>query len=115
MLNKHRALNILFSQNTLFIIVNLFVHAINFLRSFVFMRVLDLADLGMISLVQTCIMFIGFMHFGFFQGGYRIIAYKHDESDQVNNIVFSFLGCLGALLIVFALVFPIIGIDVIIG
>lgn len=115
MLDKNKALNILFSQNTLFIIVNLFVHAINFLRSFVFMRVLDLADLGMISLIQTCIMFIGFMHFGFFQGGYRIIAYKHDESDQVNNIVFSFLGCLGALLFTFALVFPITGIDFIIG
>ena len=115
MLNKKRALNIIFSQNTLFIIINLFVHAINFLRSFLFMRVLDLADLGMISLVQTCIMFIGFMHFGFFQGGYRLIAYKHDESDQVNNIVFSFLGCLGVLLIAFALIFPVTGIDFIIG
>lgn len=115
MLNKKKTLNILFSQNTLFIIVNLFVHAINFLRSFVFMRVLNLVDLGMISLIQTCIMFIGFMHFGFFQGGYRIIAYKHDESGQVNNIVFSFLGCLGALLIAFALIFPITGIDLIIG
>ncbi|MDC1753706.1 hypothetical protein POY80_14785 [Bacteroides uniformis] len=60
-------------------------------------------------------MFIGFMHFGFFQGGYRLIAYKHDESDQVNNIVFSFLGCLGVLLIAFALIFPVTGIDFIIG
>lgn len=89
------------SSSSLFILINLFVHGINFIRSMVFMRVMDMAELGLISLVQTCMMFIGLLQFGFLNGGYRIFAYKQDSDQiQVNNIIFSFFGVIALVLLI---------------
>ena len=47
--------------NYYYILVNIGLSAFSFVRSFVFMRVLDLKELGVISLVQTIFMFIGLL------------------------------------------------------
>lgn len=87
---------IIFSSSSLFIIINLFISAINFFRSMVFMRVLDMRELGIISLIQTCIMFIGLFQFGFLNGGYRVLAYqKTSDQTKINNILFSLFGING--------------------
>lgn len=113
---KTRALQIIFSQSSLFILINLFVHAVNFIRSFVFMRILDLRDLGMISLIQTCIMFIGLLHLGFFQGGYRILAYKKEEDKKgVNNTIFTFLACLSFIILLLSLSLSFTDIDFVVN
>jgi len=60
------------------------------------MHVLDLRELGIISLVQTIIMFVGLLQFGLFNGGYRIISLgKKEQLEKANNTLFSYIALLG--------------------
>lgn len=107
---------IIFSSSSLFIIINLFVNAINFIRSMVFMRVMDMAELGIISLIQTCIMFIGLLQFGFLNGGYRIFAYKKtNDQTRVNNILFSFFGIIALTLLLIWVILSLLDIKLLIS
>lgn len=65
------------------------------------MRSMDMNELGIISLVQTAIMFLGFFQFGLINGGYRIFALdKLDEQQIINNLLFSYFALIaGAVLL----------------
>ena len=81
--------------NYYYIIVNVGLSAFSFLRSFVFMRYLDLRELGIISLVQTIFMFIGLLQIGLLNGGYRIVSLgKEEEMEKTNNTIYSYLAIL---------------------
>ena len=81
--------------NYYYLIVNIGLSAFSFLRSFVFMRYLDLKELGIISLVQTIFMFIGLLQMGLLNGGYRIVSLgKIDEMEKTNNTIYSYLTLL---------------------
>lgn len=83
------------SSNYYYIIVNIGISFFSFLRSFVFMRVLDLKELGIISLVQTIFMFIGLLQMGLLNGGYRIISLgKQNEIEYTNNTIYTYLAVL---------------------
>lgn len=78
--------------NYYYIIVNIGLSAFSFVRSFVFMRVLDLRELGVISLVQTIFMFIGLLQMGLLNGGYRIVSLgKSDDFEKTNNTIYSYV------------------------
>lgn len=78
--------------NIYYIIVNIGLSVFSFLRSFVFMRYLDLKELGVISLVQTIFMFIGLLQMGLLNGGYRIVSLgKREELEKTNNTIFSYI------------------------
>ena len=78
--------------NYYYVLVNIGLSAFSFIRSFVFMRVLDLKELGIISLVQTIFMFIGLLQMGLLNGGYRIVSLgKRDELEKINNSIYSYL------------------------
>ena len=82
-------------SNYWYIIVNICLSAFSFLRSFVFMRTLDLTELGVISLIQTIFMFIGLLQCGLLNGGYRIISLgKAEEIEKTNNTIFSYIAIL---------------------
>lgn len=90
--------------NYWYIIVNICLSAFSFLRSFVFMRTLDLTELGEISLIQTIFMFIGLLQCGLLNGGYRIISLgKAEEIEKTNNTIFSYIAILTPLGIIFCL------------
>ena len=90
--------------NYYYIIVNIGLSVFSFLRSFVFMRVLDLKELGVISLVQTIFMFIGMLQIGLLNGGYRIVSLgKKEEMEKTNNTIFTYLSLLLPLGILFCL------------
>lgn len=90
--------------NYYYIIVNIGLSAFSFLRSFVFMRYLDLKELGIISLVQTIFMFIGLLQMGLLNGGYRIISLgKKEEMERTNNTIYSYLAILLPLGLLFCL------------
>lgn len=90
--------------NYYYIIVNIGLSAFSFLRSFVFMRYLDLKELGIISLVQTIFMFIGLLQMGLLNGGYRIISLgKKEEMELTNNTIYSYLAILLPLGLLFCL------------
>ena len=83
----------LIRPTSLFVAVNITVSIIGFLRSFAFMKWLGLEGLGLISLVQTVIQFIGLFQFGLINGGYRMFSLnKVQEQEKVNNLLFTFLG-----------------------
>ena len=78
--------------NYYYLIVNVGLSAFSFLRSFVFMRYLDLRELGVISLVQTIFMFVGMLQIGLLNGGYRIVSLgKNDEMEKTNNTIHTYL------------------------
>ena len=90
--------------NYYYIIVNIGLSAFSFLRSFVFMRTLDLAELGVISLIQTIFMFIGLLQCGLLNGGYRIISLgKSEEIEKTNNTIFSYISILTPIGVLFCL------------
>jgi len=92
--------------NYYYIIVNIGLSVFAFLRSFVFMRVLDLKELGIISLVQTIFMLIGMLQIGLLNGGYRIVSLgKTCEIEKTNNTIFSYSGLLLLVGILFCFVF----------
>lgn len=69
-----------------------------------FMRTLDLTELGVISLIQTIFMFIGLLQCGLLNGGYRIISLgKAEEIEKTNNTIFSYIAILTPIGIIFCL------------
>lgn len=90
--------------NYYYIVINVGLSAFSFLRSFVFMRYLDLRELGIISLVQTIFMFIGLLQMGLLNGGYRIVSLgKSEEIEKTNNSVYTYVALLLPLGIIFSL------------
>ncbi len=88
--------------NYYFVIVNIGLSAFSFLRSFVFMRELNLRELGIISLVQTIFMFIGLLQIGLLNGGYRIVSLgKVEDIENTNNTIYSYIALLLPLGILF--------------
>lgn len=82
-------------QTSQYVIVNLLVSMIGFVRSFIFMRWLGLDDLGLISLMQTVMQFISSFQFGLINGGYRLFSLnKLDDQRNVNNTLFTFFATL---------------------
>ncbi len=85
--------SLLTCPTTLYVIVNIAVSFVGFLRSFAFMRWLGLEDLGLISLAQTVMQFIGLFQLGLINGGYRMFSLnKVKEQERVNNVLFSAFG-----------------------
>jgi O-antigen/teichoic acid export membrane protein len=108
--------NKIFAPTSLYVLVNIFVSAVGFVRSFLFMRWLDMSDLGIISLVQTVIMFIGLFQLGLINGGYRIFALdKTEQQRDINNVLFSYFGILTGVALLFWTVLMVSGMRIIIS
>ncbi len=91
-------------SNYYYIVINIGLSLFSFLKSFVFMRYLDLRELGVISLVQTIFMFIGLLQIGLLNGGYRIVSLgKKEEMEKTNNTIYTYLALLLPLGIAFCL------------
>ena len=97
------------SPTSSYIIVNIIVSSVGFLRSFIFMRWLGLEELGLISLAQTVMQFISLFQIGLINGGYRLFSMnKVDDQRKVNNLLFTFFA---TLLAVFLLAWFVIAIS----
>jgi O-antigen/teichoic acid export membrane protein len=75
-----------------FIIINVFIAILRFVRSFVFMKYLSFTELGTITIIMTIIGFFGMFQFGFLNGGYRIFSVEKDltRKSEVNNIIYTY-------------------------
>jgi len=83
-----------------FILINIIVAFLGFVRSFVFMKFLDFEELGLLTLLQTGAMFIGFFQIGLINGGYRLVALQNNSvTEKTNNVIFSYFGVLFSFLI----------------
>lgn len=102
------------SPTSSYIIVNIIVSSVGFLRSFIFMRWLGLEELGLISLAQTVMQFISLFQIGLINGGYRLFSMnKVDDQRKVNNLLFTFFAVLLAISLLAWLVIVILGHQVI--
>ncbi|MEM7689142.1 MAG: hypothetical protein AAF291_08980 [Pseudomonadota bacterium] len=80
--------------------VNLLVLA----RGVVLMLVLGYAELGFVALVQAAITFVGMLHFGMLNGGYRLLCHAGPRTRQrIVDFAYTGFGALGALLAIAAL------------
>lgn len=88
-------------QSFFFIAINVFVAFLGFIRSFAFMKFFDFSELGLITLINTSVMLVGFFQLGLINGAYRIVALQESESNvKVNNVIFSYFTLLFFALIV---------------
>jgi O-antigen/teichoic acid export membrane protein len=77
----------------LYVIINIIMSAIGFIRAFVFMRVLGLYELGLITVFQTIMTLLSIFQVGLINGGYRVYSLGIDiENKRVNNLVFSYFS-----------------------
>lgn len=66
------------------------------------MKWLDNNELGIISLVQTIMMFLGLFQLGLLNGGYRIFALdKVEEQKAINNVLFSYFALILGIVLLF--------------
>lgn len=88
-----------------FIIINIVVAFLGFSRSFVFMKALDFEQLGLITILQTAAMFVGFLQIGLINGGYRVVAVQDNGRivKRTINTVFSYMLLLTVLLLILTL------------
>ena len=92
------------NQALVFVIINIVVALLGFIRSFAFMNFFDFRELGIVTLVNTAAMLVGFFQLGLINGGYRIIALGEEESNiKTNNVVFSYFGLLSVLLAILSI------------
>ena len=83
------------NQSFVFIVVNILVAFLGFLRSFAFIIFFNFKELGLITLFGTSVSLIGFFQIGLINGGYRIISLQDKNStNKVNNVVFSYFAVL---------------------
>lgn len=91
----------LVNPSSLYVLINIFVSAVGFVRSFLFMHWLDNSELGIISLVQTVMLFLSLFQIGLVNGGYRIFALdRADQQRKINNVLFSYFAMLSAIVLV---------------
>jgi O-antigen/teichoic acid export membrane protein len=82
-------------SSIVFIVLNIFVAGIGFVRSFYLGIILNLEQLGYITLIHTGATIIGFLQFGLLSGGFRILSNdKVYKFEVVNNTVLTYLSLL---------------------
>jgi O-antigen/teichoic acid export membrane protein len=87
---------LLLSARGMFVFVNIGVNLLFLLRSYVAMRVLDYAELGLVAMLQTIVLLVGALQFGVISGSYRLLCSEGDAAARrINNLVYTFMGIVG--------------------
>lgn len=88
-----------------FVAVGLAVNLFALVRGVVLMVQLDYAALGLIALVQSAILFIGMLHFGLLNGGYRLLCHAGPAYRQrIVNLAWTLFGVIALAIALGALV-----------
>lgn len=85
-----------------FVVLNVSLSLMSFVRSYLLLRYLDFYELGLISIFQTVILLIGMIQFGVLNGSYRAYSgadLKHPE--KINNFTFTFFILIGGITTIF--------------
>ena len=65
-----------------FVAIGLGVNALVLARGVILLLALGYAELGLVALVQAGITFIGMLHFGLLNGGYRLLCHAGPRTRQ---------------------------------
>lgn len=92
------------NSRSAFVAVGLGVNALVLVRGVVLMLALELAELGLVALVQAAIIFIGMLHFGLLNGGYRLLCHAGPRTRQrLVDLAYTGLAMIGAVVAVLSL------------
>lgn len=94
-----------FSQSSIYIYVTVLTTILGLAKSYFLMRLLDVREVGVISLVQSIIMIVSFSQIGLLNGAYRIISKSESHLKRINDFIFSYNFYI--LLIAIVLIYPI--------
>ncbi len=93
-----------------YVVANVAVSALGFLRNVLFMRSLGHGDLGQVAMLQTIVVVVGFAQLGLINGGYRLYAGADASAGtRINNNVMTSLAGAGALMLPALFVLQFIG------
>jgi O-antigen/teichoic acid export membrane protein len=81
----------IFNEKSKYIYISLFTSFISILKSYLLMKIFPVFEVGILSFVQSIIMFIGFTQLGLLNGGYRIISKSATQLYRINNYIFSYI------------------------
>jgi len=70
-----------------------------FVRGFVFMRYLNLSDLGVVTLVSTIMGLFTMLQIGLLNGGYRIFSVDNPNKWKVNDTIYSYFFSLEIIIV----------------
>jgi O-antigen/teichoic acid export membrane protein len=80
------------NDKVMYILINVFISMLGFVRSFFMMKFFDFYDLGLLTILQTVIMFLGFFQLGLLNGGYRLFCLNDGKINKdVNDTINTFL------------------------
>lgn len=81
--------------------VNLSISGVGFAKSFMYLKYLNFYELGLITIIQTIMLFISMLQLGLLNGGYRIFSLgKKEDNRQTNNTIFTYIVLMLVVLIV---------------
>lgn len=88
-----------------FVAIGLAVNALVLARGVILMLALGYGDLGFVALVQAAITFVGMLHFGLLNGGYRLLCHAGPRTRQrIIDLAYTGFAAIGALLVMVALI-----------
>ena len=91
-----RARAIAGNERQMFVVINVAVNVLLLGRSYVTMQVLDYRSLGLAALLQSIVLLVSTLQFGFLNGGYRLICSADAaEAERINNLIYSMFGIIG--------------------
>lgn len=91
-----RARAIAGNERQMFVVINVAVNVLLLGRSYVTMQVLDYRSLGLAALLQSIVLLVSTLQFGFLNGGYRLICSADAaEAERINNLIYSMFGLIG--------------------
>lgn len=101
---KFKASKFINDKRVLYVIINIGLGFIGFVKAFVFMTYFDFKELGIITLINTSIMFVSLLQFGLLNGGYRLYSIGNkEEIDDVNDTINSYFLILTIIILFIAI------------
>ena len=93
------------SSRAAFVAIGLAVNLLILARGVALMLALGYADLGFVALVQAGITFVGMMHFGLLNGGYRLLCHAGPRTRQrIVDLAYTGFAAITLTLVVIALI-----------
>ena len=94
---KHRKID----KKGVYVLVNVLVNLLNLLRGYLFMKLLNVTELGVVAVFQSIILLVSTLQMGVINGGYRQYCTETDTNRQrINGFFYGFVSILTALSLV---------------
>jgi O-antigen/teichoic acid export membrane protein len=79
------------SKKVHYIYVTVITSLLSIFKSYILMRMLSLSEMGIISFIQSIIVFVSFFQIGLLNGGYRLVSKLDLHLRRINDFIFSYI------------------------